>query len=472
MLAIHLIVGSFIFSQALAYTPEALADQITNLPGLTDPISFNQFSGYLQIPGKKSSSKYIHYWLVESENKPATDPLAFWTNGGPGCSGLIGFGTEQGPFQPQADGSVKLNQYAWNKVANMVFIEAPAGVGFSYVTDKEDLTTGDNQTAVDNYNTIQAFLKRFPQYSSNPLYISSESYGGHYMPTLAKEIVDQNSAGKNPILNFKGFAVGNPYTNTYSGTPAELDTYWGHQLVAQPTYNAYVTSCSQSSDSAACLSNTLQVYISLGKLNPYALDYPICTRDVTSPAKFGQAQRVWFANHMWDGRRASKQQKKALGLLGTDEYEPCADNYNSAYLNRADVKQAIHVKNDTKWVECSNTINYSTADGQVSMVPIYQYLINGGYNLNILVYSGDDDSVCATIGTQAWIWGLGYSLQRGSTWVQQLLDGQPVGYLTRWAKSTKLAFLTVHDAGHEVPTYKPKVALDLFTKYLNGEYTN
>ena len=37
------------------------------------------------------------------------------------------------------------------------------------------------------------------------------------------------------------------------------------------------------------------------------------------------------------------------------------------------------------------------------MVPIYQYLIEGGYGLDILVYSGDDDSVCGTEATQKWV---------------------------------------------------------------------
>jgi serine carboxypeptidase-like clade II len=68
--------------------------------------------------------------------------------------------------------------------------------------------TGDAQTAQDNYELIQAFMDRFPEYRQNELYISSESYGGHYMPTLAKQIVDENSAGERPRLNFKGFAVG------------------------------------------------------------------------------------------------------------------------------------------------------------------------------------------------------------------------------------------------------------------------
>lgn len=49
-----------------------------------------------------------------------------WCSGGPGCSGLFGFLTENGPFRPTKDGdSVELNEHAWNKVANMLFIEAP-----------------------------------------------------------------------------------------------------------------------------------------------------------------------------------------------------------------------------------------------------------------------------------------------------------------------------------------------------------
>jgi len=40
------------------------------------------------------------------------------------------------------DGSLTLNQYAWNSVANMVFIESPCGVGFSYSDDKDDYGAG------------------------------------------------------------------------------------------------------------------------------------------------------------------------------------------------------------------------------------------------------------------------------------------------------------------------------------------
>jgi carboxypeptidase C (cathepsin A) len=87
-----------------------LADEVINLPGTENlgPLNFRQFSGYLQILGVNGKlSKNMHYWFVQSQSDDAAnDPLTFWTNGGPGCSGLIGFATEQGPFRPQADGNI------------------------------------------------------------------------------------------------------------------------------------------------------------------------------------------------------------------------------------------------------------------------------------------------------------------------------------------------------------------------------
>ncbi len=62
-----------------------------------------------------------------------------------------------------------------------MFIEAPCGVGFSYSSTgaDEDYHHDDASTAADNYALIQEFFKRFPDLSKNPMYISSESYGGH-----------------------------------------------------------------------------------------------------------------------------------------------------------------------------------------------------------------------------------------------------------------------------------------------------
>ena len=67
------------------YTPEALADQVTSLPGAEASKYPFGFSGYLAINGSAPGSKKLHYWLLESLTVPPKDaPVVYWTNGGPG----------------------------------------------------------------------------------------------------------------------------------------------------------------------------------------------------------------------------------------------------------------------------------------------------------------------------------------------------------------------------------------------------
>ena len=83
------------------------------------------------------------------------------------------------PFFPNSDGSLGLtpNPYSWTNNANIIFIEQPAGVGFSYSDTVSDYTTGDYQSAADVYAFLQGFMIRYPQYANRPLYLSGESYG-------------------------------------------------------------------------------------------------------------------------------------------------------------------------------------------------------------------------------------------------------------------------------------------------------
>ena len=64
----------------------AAADKITSLPGLDKMPSFDMYSGYLDV----TATKKLHYWFVESQNDPASDPVVVWMNGGPGCSSMEG----------------------------------------------------------------------------------------------------------------------------------------------------------------------------------------------------------------------------------------------------------------------------------------------------------------------------------------------------------------------------------------------
>jgi len=274
------------------------------------------------------------------------------------------------------------------------------------------------------------------------------------MPTLAQAIVDGNAANVNPKINFKGFMVGNPFTDPVTNNYGTFTTFWGHQLVGKVVFNEWQKACPL--EAARCAEAEVKMEIQVGDLNPYALDFPVCLDSLKAP---GRAQRHWLMNFI-----LSKHRKKAIGLKSTDDYDPCVDNYAVTYLNRADVQAAIHAK-PTVWAECSNKISYNTSDSQNPMEPYYRNLIAVN-QLHILVYSGDDDSVCATEGSQEWIYDLGFPVdQEWKAWTDS--DGQVGGYLVVFEG---FKFATVHGAGHEVPTYMPARALQLFQNYLNGTW--
>eukprot|EP00494_Astrolonche_serrata_P027112 UN27375 len=72
-----------------------------------------------------------------------------------------------------------MNDYTWNKVANMVFVEQPVGVGFSKANT--GVKYGDSQAAKDNYEFLNGFVTKFPELKNRDLFLTSESYGGHYL---------------------------------------------------------------------------------------------------------------------------------------------------------------------------------------------------------------------------------------------------------------------------------------------------
>jgi carboxypeptidase C (cathepsin A) len=430
-------------------TAGAEADLITSLPGLPEGVSFRQFSGYITV----HSGRSLFYWFVESSsaNSPS-DPVVLWTNGGPGCSGLTGFLSEQGPFRAVKrkngkEAVLELNAYAWNKVANMIFIEQPAGVGFS--TAAGAIHYGDEQSATDNAAFVEGWLARFPQYKANPFYLTSESYGGHYLPTLAVKLKAK------PGINFKGFAVGNPLTWMPFRDFGQYATYAAHQLLPAPLWNDFLDAGCKNDISKAQCQSMLDTFDGLtADIDPYALDFPICRTSAST------AHALLRKLHHARGR---------VGGYFPTRYKPCEDYYMIAYLNRKDVQSAIHIATPgtIDWTPCNDQINsdYNVTDVTAPMMHVYDELINGG-GLKILVYSGDDDSICSTIGTQMWVWDLpankgGGQIDRWRPWKTM---GQVAGYTVAWKG---MRFATVHGAGHMVPATRPQQALNLFKKFLH-----
>ena len=107
---------------------------------------------------------------------PEEKPLVLWLNGGPGCSSLGGMFTELGPFVLDANLNITLNPYSFNRVANILFLEQPAGVGFSY----PNVPANDETTAVDTVTALRNFLQAHPELDGRDFYVMGESYGGKW----------------------------------------------------------------------------------------------------------------------------------------------------------------------------------------------------------------------------------------------------------------------------------------------------
>jgi carboxypeptidase C (cathepsin A) len=89
-----------------------------------------------------------------------------------------------------------------------LFLESPAGVGFSYSNKSSDYdNNGDRKTATDNYVFLVNWLGRFPEYKNRDFYLAGESYAGHYVPQLAHNILYHNKKANRTIVNLKGIMV-------------------------------------------------------------------------------------------------------------------------------------------------------------------------------------------------------------------------------------------------------------------------
>lgn len=158
---------------------------------------------------------------------------------------MLGFTQEHGPFVMENGGvAFHKNNYTWNKEANMLYIESPAGVGFSYCNQTEACNYTDDDSAADNLAAILYFFnEKFPEYKSNDLYISGESYGGIYVPYASYYIHQYLESNKDNTTiykpNLKGFIVGNGVTNwKYDTVPAFVEMGFWHGLYDLNTYEA------------------------------------------------------------------------------------------------------------------------------------------------------------------------------------------------------------------------------------------
>ncbi|XP_066399567.1 serine carboxypeptidase 1-like [Miscanthus floridulus] len=405
------------------------ADKITALPGQPH-VDFDQYSGYVTVDEKHGRA--LFYYFVEAPRDASSKPLLLWLNGGPGCSSFIGAMLELGPFRVNFDNTtLRLNKYAWNKEANVIFLESPAGVGFSYSNTSSDYEeSGDSRTAEDAYIFLVNWLERFPEYKTRAFYISGESYAGHYVPQLAATILSHNLYNNRTIVNLQGILVGNPYLDDYKNQKGRFEYLWNHGVLSDEAWANITNHCSfNSSDNKLC--SEFYGWYDFGPIDPYNIYAPIC---IDEP----------------DGSYHSSSY-----LPG---YNPCDSYPTVTYLNDPVVQEAFHARK-TEWGGCSDL---DWKDAPESMVPTLQWLIKHG--LPVWLFSGDFDAICPLTATRYSIQELNVSVT--TPWRPWTAKMEVGGYVQQYAGG--FTFITVRAAGHMVPSFQPERGLILLSYFLKG----
>ena len=151
----------------------------------------SQWTGTIDV----SDTRRLFFWFFESRNKPEKDPIVIWLNGGPGGSSMLGLFDEVGPcILKLGDNETTPNQWAWNNNASLLFIDQPAGVGFSTVAEGAQPPESDLDGAEDFQSFLNIFFQKvFPNKAHLPIHLAAESYGGHYAPVYVKHILDSRA---------------------------------------------------------------------------------------------------------------------------------------------------------------------------------------------------------------------------------------------------------------------------------------
>ncbi|GLT92232.1 hypothetical protein SLE2022_100800 [Rubroshorea leprosula] len=408
------------------------ADKIEALPGQPHGVDFDQYAGYVTVDAK--AGRALFYYFVESPHNSSTKPLVLWLNGGPGCSSF-GYGAmeELGPFRVKSDNkTLYRNPYAWNNVANVIFLESPAGVGFSYSNRSSDYTNvGDKKTAEDSYTFLVNWLERFPQYKTRDFFIAGESYAGHYVPQLAYTILSKNKKSNKTVINLKGIAIGNAYIDDNTTIKGILDYYWTHALNSDETHAGIYKYCDfvTGNFSDICDRYQIKVFAEMGDINIFNIYAPSCNLSATSS-----------------------------GSVSVENFDPCSAYYVDSYLNLAEVQVALHA-NATQWSGCSPV---GWTDSPTTILPTIKRLMAS--RIRVWIYSGDMDGRIPVTSSRYSINALKVPVEKA--WRPWYSGGEVGGYVVRYRGVT---LVTVRGAGHQVPSNQPERALTMIASFLWGK---
>ncbi|KLO08516.1 KEX1 protein [Schizopora paradoxa] len=439
-------------------TPSAASFYVRGLPGLsTDPTRpLHMYAGHISSDPEESKlpastvTAHLFFVLVKARRLADKERILFWFNGGPGCSSMDGFMMETGPFRVDGKGGLRMIDGGWEEYTNMVFVDQPAGTGFSYVsTDRfvHDIKTGAQQVV----EFMRNFYKIFPEYKSMDTYIGGESYAGQYIPYIGDAILSSDL--HQPL---KGLAIGNGWIDARRQYPAYLEYALKHSIIEE------------NSDIYRRVKETTDVCVeTMNKINteePISLSR--CERLVSMISESQQMERQdgeQMCMNVYDVRKYD-----TLPACGMNWPEDLSEATN--YLDRKDVKAALNANAKSEsWVECNGRIGGEiTNRGVSSSVTLLPSLLE---KIPIMLFAGDQDFICNYVGIENLISALSWNGQQGLGTVETKswsVDGTPAG---TWVESRNLSYVKIFNASHMVPYDVPHVAHDMILRFMGMNFS-
>ncbi|KAJ7758146.1 peptidase S10 serine carboxypeptidase [Mycena maculata] len=410
-------------------------------PTLCDD-SVKQYSGYLDI----GEDKHLFFWFFESRSSPSSDPLVMWLNGGPGCSSISGLLFELGPCSINKDenGTVftSRNEYGWNQNANVVFLDQPANVGYSYSSSKTEPVKTTPVAADDVYAFLQLFAGRFEEYAMLPFHIAAESYGGHYAPHIAtvlhhknKELIQAPSSDLRKI-NLESIMIGNGLTDPLIQMPSVVEYACDGPFAVFDTHSRQCRT--MRSRGPVCERMIKACYASN-------------SRAVCSPATF----YCWSAlfsilqgakRNVYDVRLPCDQSENSLC------YEELS--WVDEYMNLPGVKRALGADpRAANFTACNTDMTVAfmlQGDGMRDSKRLLTELVDEG--IRLLVYAGNVDMVCNYMGESRWIEQLPSKHNDAFTdapFLPWTVSDRPAGVVRSAGEGAgNVTYLTVYEAGY------------------------
>ena len=468
------------------------------LPLLDKPLNTSHWSGYIHLDGHDNNQeRNLFYWLFAPNVHDVDDkniPLVIWLNGGPGYSSLSGLFIENGPFRLTKNNhkwTIQDNEYSWHKAPSyLLYVDQPVGTGLSYVSNDENdngLCPNDECIADDFYNFMTELIWLHRDILlDRQIYITGESYAGHYIPIIADYIMKRNKEAKETVkgdssrqnddddtlpplhIPLSGIAIGNGWMD----------------LKTQSSDSEYLASKGLISRSMGAAYD-VSIKTCIDMIDDIELDPDIkmaCFRDNWDVDVFPETSiyysdydtRVWLHK----GDKYPPGQDAVQAYLG-------GDDDNILGLTKEDTKNilsAIHASSFTEEVISGKPQRYK--------VSAYQRVGSAMYSRNydlisvnnevarllektkvkVFFYNGVEDAMCDHIGNERFLDSLSWKGRAEwvtadrRAWIPEALAA-PYGFVKQYKQ---LTFVKVLGAGHMLPMDKPVAALDMIRLFTNG----